>query len=314
MFGHFHETKWRLDRSPAMAGDFRWQDGFIAVDWGTTNRRAWMVEADGRTHEILDDELGVLKVENGGFPVEIAAIRKRHGDKPILLGGMIGSNRGWIEAPYVAAPASLDGIVASIRWPEEAVGIVPGVSYRNGRDADVMRGEEVQIFGALAEGLAPRDGLLCHPGTHAKWVRMEGGAIGPFRSVMTGELFSTLSRHSILIDRLQDKVSANDDFRAGAEHGLAHDDLTAELFSIRARHLLGAGECDNASYASGLLIGVDVRIGLAFGGGGPVALIGRPDLTALYAEALKLAGRDASRIDGEHAFLLGARAIAERLR
>ncbi|MVO78062.1 2-oxo-3-deoxygalactonate kinase [Sphingomonas sp. MAH-20] len=313
MFGHFHETKWRLDRSPAMAGDFRWQNGFIAVDWGTTNRRAWMVAAGGQAHEILDDSLGVLKIEDGGFPAEIASIRQHHGEEPVLLAGMIGSNRGWIEAPYVPAPASLDAIVAAIRWPQDGVGIVPGVSYRSGRDADVMRGEEVQIFGALAEELAPRDGLLCHPGTHAKWVRMESGAIGPFRSVMTGELFSTLSRHGILIDRLQEDVFPNDDFRAGAEHGLAHDDLTAELFSIRARYLLGVGACDNASYASGLLIGADVRIGLAFGGTGPIALIGRPDLTALYAEALRLAGRDATQIDGEHAFLLGARAIAERL-
>jgi 2-dehydro-3-deoxygalactonokinase len=130
---------------------------------------------------------------------------------------------------------------------------------------------------------------------------------------MTGELFSTLSRHGILIDRLQDKVSVNDDFRAGAEHGLRHDDLTAELFSIRARYLLGVGECDSASYASGLLIGADVRIGLAFGGTGPIALIGRPDLTALYDAVLGLSGREATRIDGERAFLLGARAIAERL-
>jgi 2-dehydro-3-deoxygalactonokinase len=142
---------------------------------------------------------------------------------------------------------------------------------------------------------------------------MEGAAIGPFRSVMTGELFSTLSRHGILIDRLQDKVSVNDDFRAGAEHGLRHGDLTAELFSIRARYLLGVGERDSASYASGLLIGADVRIGLAFGGAGPIALIGRPDLTALYDAVLGLSGREATRIDGERAFLLGARAIAERL-
>jgi 2-dehydro-3-deoxygalactonokinase len=313
MFGHVHETKWRLDRSPAMAGSFRWSDGFIAVDWGTTNRRAWAVDPHGETHELLDDGLGVLKVEPGGFPFEVAALRRQHGDKPMLLAGMIGSNRGWIEAPYAAAPASLDEIIAAIRWPEEGVGIVPGVSYRDGRDADVMRGEEVQILGALAEGLVPPDGLLCHPGTHAKWVRMQDRAIGPFRSVMTGELFSTLSRHGILVDRLQGQVAPDDDFRAGAEHGLHHDDLTAELFSIRARYLLGVGECDGASYASGLLIGTDARIGLAFGGEGPVALIGRPDLTALYAEALKLAGREATQIDGEYAFLLGARAIAERL-
>lgn len=294
-------------------GDFRWHDGFIAVDWGTTNRRAWMVEPDGTAHDLLEDGLGVLKVEPGGFPKEIAAIRERHGARPMLLAGMIGSNRGWIEAAYVPAPATLDQIIAAMHWPEDGVSIVPGVSYRAGRDADVMRGEEVQIFGARATGLVPPDGLLCHPGTHAKWVRIRDDAIGPFRTVMTGELFSTLARHGILMDRLQGEVSTSDNFRAGAEHGLACDDLSAELFSIRARYLLNVGECDDASYASGLLIGADVRIGLAFGGEGPVALVGRPDLTALYAEALKLAGRKSAEIDGERAFLLGAHAIAERL-
>lgn len=295
-----------------MAGNTDWASGFIAVDWGTTNRRAWAVESGGDARELLEDGHGVLKVEAGGFPAEIAGLRERFGSRPLLLAGMIGSNRGWIEAPYVAAPATLDQIVAATRCPEPGVAIVPGVSWRSGREADVMRGEEVQILGALAQGLIAPDSLLCHPGTHAKWVRMQGGAIGPFRTVMTGELFGILSRHGILQDRLQGPVAINDSFRAGADHGLRHDDLTAELFSIRARHLLGIAE-DSAAYASGLLIGTDVRVGLGFGGAGPVALIGRTDLTALYAEVLKRADRECRRIDGEQAFLLGARAIAERL-
>jgi 2-dehydro-3-deoxygalactonokinase len=295
-----------------MQGKGDWSQGFIAVDWGTTNRRAWAVEPDGSARDLLEDGLGVLKIEPGGFPAEIQKVRAQFGTKPMLLAGMIGSNRGWVEAPYVPAPASLDQLAAAVHRPGADVIIVPGVSYRADRDADVMRGEEVQILGALKEGLVPPDGLICHPGTHAKWVRMESSSIGRFRTVMTGELFSTLSRHGILMDRLQGEVTANDSFRAGAAHGLASDDLTAELFSIRARFLLGINE-DSASYASGLLIGTDVRIGLAFGGEGSVALIGRSDLTALYAEALKLAGRESTQLDGERAFILGARAIAEKL-
>lgn len=294
-----------------MACNKSWTDGFIAIDWGTTNRRVWSVDGTGASRDLLEDDMGVLKVA-GDFGDEIARLRDRFGAQPMLLAGMIGSNRGWVEAPYVPSPTGLDQLVAAIAWPQPDVGIVPGVSFCKNPDADVMRGEEVQIFGALAEGLIPANGLLCHPGTHAKWVRMREGAIGPFRSVMTGELFSILSKHGILQDRLQGKAVANDSFRAGAEHGLKHDDLTAELFSIRARHLLGIEE-DGTSYASGLLIGSDVRIGLAFGGDGPVALIGRPDLTALYAQALALAGRESSQIDGERAFLLGASAIAEKL-
>lgn len=296
-----------------MAGNFRWQDGFIAVDWGTTNRRAWAAEPDGGTRDLLEDGMGVLKVAPGGYTGEVDRLRALWPGRPLLLAGMVGSNRGWVDAGYVPAPANLDAVIGSLQRPAPGVVIVPGVSWRDGRRADVMRGEEVQIFGALAEGLAAPDGLLCHPGTHAKWVRMHNGAIGPFRTVMTGELFSMLSRHGILQDRLSGEVTPNDSFRAGAEHGLHRDDLTAELFSIRARYLLKVGTCDDASYASGLLIGTDVRTGLAFGGEGPVALIGRPDLTALYAEALRLAGRETTRIDGERAFLLGARAIAERL-
>lgn len=272
-----------------------------------------MVEPGGGMREILDDGLGVLKVAPGAYTGEIDKLRALGPGRPLLLAGMVGSNRGWVDAGYVPAPTGIDAVLGALQRPAPGVVIVPGVSWRDGTAADVMRGEEVQIFGAVAKGLAHPDGLLCHPGTHAKWVRMQGGAIGPFRTVMTGELFSMLSRHGILQDRLSGQVTPSDNFRAGAEHGLSRDDLTAELFSIRARYLLNVGGCDDASYASGLLIGADVRIGLAFGGTGPVALIGRQDLTALYAEVLKLAGREASQIDGERAFLLGARAIAERL-
>jgi 2-dehydro-3-deoxygalactonokinase len=291
-----------------MAGPANWQNGFIAVDWGTTNRRAWAVDPDGATRDLLEDGMGVLKVAPGGYTAEIDKLRALWPGRPMLLAGMVGSNRGWIEASYVPAPAGLEEIIGALLHPAPDVVIIPGVSWRDGGTADVMRGEEVQLLGA-----APRDGLVCHPGTHAKWVRMQGGSIGPFRTVMTGELFSMLSRHGILQDRLSGKVTANDSFRAGAQHGLECDDLTAELFSIRARHLLNVGECDDASYASGLLIGTDVRIGLAHGADSPVTLIGRPDLTALYAAALTLAGRSSTEVDGERAFLLGARAIAEKL-
>jgi 2-dehydro-3-deoxygalactonokinase len=295
-----------------MAGSADWRHGFIAVDWGTTNRRAWGVSADGEARDLLEDSMGVLKVAPGGYTGEIDRLRALWPGRPLLLGGMVGSNRGWVEAPYVPAPADLDALVSALKRPGGDVAIVPGVSWRDGNDADVMRGEEVQLLGAVAAGMVPAEGPACHPGTHCKWARMDKGAIGPFRTVMTGELFAMLSRHGILQDRLSGEVTVNDDFRRGAEHGLQHGDLTAELFSIRARYLLGMEE-DSASYASGLLIGTDVRIGLEFVGPGPVALIGRPDLTALYAEALRLAGRESSELDGERAFVLGARAVVERL-
>ena len=85
-----------------------WAEGFIAVDWGTTNRRGYRIGADGALADSFEDEKGVLSVPAGGFPAAVAEIRDRLGDWPILFAGMVGSNRGWVEAPYVACPAGTE--------------------------------------------------------------------------------------------------------------------------------------------------------------------------------------------------------------
>lgn len=289
------------------------RDGYIAVDWGTTNRRAYLVASDGRVADSFEDERGLMAVPKGGFDAAAAEIRSRLGDLPMLLAGMVGSNRGWREAPYVPCPAGADGLVANILWIEPGrTGIVPGVC-QGAPDQDVMRGEEVQVLGAVAAGQVPPDGLLCHPGTHAKWIRMEGGRIAAFNTMITGELFSLIRKHSILGEQLAGDVAADDDFRRGAAEGLAGKDLLSTLFGIRARHVLGVSDGSAASYASGLLIGSDVRAGLTLGGEGPVVLIGRPDLCVLYAEALKAAGRETVEVDGAAAFLAGIHLLTEML-
>jgi 2-keto-3-deoxy-galactonokinase len=296
-----------------MSQSMHWTDGFIAVDWGTTNRRGYRIEA-GRCADEFEDHKGVLSIPAGGFADAIAEIRQRLGDKPLLLAGMIGSDRGWVEAPYVPCPADLDSLVAGLVRPSDREAIVPGVSYVGDGRADVMRGEEVQLLGAATAGLIPADCLVCHPGTHNKWVTVTKGRLALFRTVMTGELFNLLREHSILADLLQGEIAPNHAFRAGAHHALSHDDTQAELFSVRARVLLGTAPREQAaSYASGLLIGSDVRIGLGCGSPGKVMVMGRPELTALYAAALDEAGRDAVELDGEQSFVAGAAQIAERM-
>ena len=292
----------------------RWPDGFIAVDWGTTNRRAYRVGPSGSCDAEFEDGQGVLSVPAGGFPDAVAEIRRRLGDLPLLLGGMIGSNRGWVEAPYVRCPAGLDDLAANLAWPGEREAIVPGVAFLGNGRADVMRGEEVQLLGAVAAGEVPEDTLVCHPGTHNKWVVVEAGRISSFRTVMTGELFSLLRQHSILADLLKTDAEPDEAFGRGVRHGLDQDDLTSELFGVRARVLLGeARREDAASYTSGLLIGADVRIGLSGNGAATVCVMGRPELTRLYAAAIREAGRDANELDGEQSFLEGIRAIATRI-
>ena len=292
----------------------RWADGFIAVDWGTTNRRAYLIDGSGQCTNEFEDRKGVLSVAAGAFPDAVSEIRQRLGDKPLLLAGMVGSNRGWKEARYVPCPAGLDDLAAALVWAGEREAIVPGVSYSKNDRADVMRGEEVQLLGAIAAGSVDPDGLVCHPGTHNKWATLREGKISEFRTVMTGELFSLLKDHSILSDLLQSPVELNESFRAAARHAITHEALPADLFSVRSRVLLGQAEKeDAASYASGLLIGADVRVGLSYPTGANIAVIGRPELTCLYATAIAEAGRTAVELDGERSFLAGIHEIAKRI-
>ncbi len=242
----------------------RWAEGLIAVDWGTTNRRGYRIDAGGAVTGEAEDDQGILSIRPDGFPEATESLRQQLGDLPLLMAGMVGSNRGWIEAPYVPCPAGLDELAERLIWAEpERIAIVPGVSYLADGRADVMRGEEVQLLGAIAEAWLPPDAIVCHPGTHNKWAWVEGGRITSFRTVMTGEIFNLLREHSILADLLAGPAAADTAFEDGVRHGLASNDLLAELFSVRARVLLGAAARESAaSYTSGLLIGSDLRIGL----------------------------------------------------
>ena len=292
----------------------RWANGFIAVDWGTTNRRAYLIDSSGKRSDEFEDGKGVLSVPSGGFPAAIAEIRDKLGDKPLLLAGMVGSNRGWKEAPYVPCPAGVDELVSGLVWAGEREAIVPGVSYIGDGRADVMRGEEVQLLGGVAAGLVDSNALVCHPGTHNKWTVLHQGKIQSFRTVMTGELFGLLKDHSILADLLKGPVEVDDVFKSAAKHAVFNESLPAELFSIRASVLLGQMKKEHApSFASGLLIGTDVRIGLTVPTGAEVVVMARPELTRLYVAALAQADRQSVELDGEQCFLAGIHEIAKRI-
>ncbi len=283
----------------------------LAVDWGTTNRRLFHIDGTGAVVDRDSDDHGILSVSD--FPAEISALRARAGGVPLLLAGMVGSNRGWVEAPYVPAPAGLDAIAAALVQPQPGVFIVPGVRFDDAAHPDIMRGEEVQFIGAMALGLIG-DGLACFPGTHSKWIEVEDGRIARFRTIMTGDLLAALKARSILTDLLDHEPGLDDAFIDGVDHAIDTADLTAELFTVRARVITGGlAAGDAASRISGLLIGTDVRIGLGRLRADVVPVIGTPALTARFALALNRAGRETVAIDGEAAFIAGAAALAARL-
>lgn len=288
-------------------------EALIAVDWGTTNRRAYRVERDGRTSASLADDCGITALAAEAFPQEIAQLRDRLGDLPVYMAGMVGSNRGWIEVPYAPCPAGLADLRSALCWVEAGrTAIVPGLSLADAARPDVMRGEETQAFGALAAGLIGNNALLCHPGTHCKWAEMRNGRLTRFHTAMTGEMFSLLAEHSILAPQLAAPVAVDASFSGGVEAALGGADLLSSLFAVRARAALHQPDPHAASWVSGLLIGLDVRAALAHlpGGVDSVAIIGSAELAALYTAAINMAGRRAEALDAAHCFTAGIAAIA----
>jgi 2-dehydro-3-deoxygalactonokinase len=236
---------------------------------------------------------------------------------PAILCGMIGSNLGWTVAPYVDCPAGLPDLAAGLAAVEAHaawVRIVPGLRCQGLAGApDVMRGEETQLLGWAAQHPERARGrqVVCHPGTHAKWVLIEDGRVVRFVTAMTGELFAVLSRHSVLkSDAPPDDLAAFDEGLAAAGDGAA---LAARLFTARAR-VVGGGKpaVSTPSYLSGLLIGAEVAavpqlLGIA--PDEPVTLLGDATLCGFYKRALDRRGVRNETFDGEAAALAGLFAL-----
>lgn len=281
---------------------------FIAIDWGTTNRRVYLIE-HGRVIRSERDDRGVSAMVPDSYGAEIHAIRDRFGNLSILCAGMIGSTVGWRTAPYVPAPAACQDLANALLDVGDAVSIVPGVMTTEPAHADVMRGEEVQILGAALAGLVPPDALVCQPGTHCKWARLSGGRLAGFTTAMTGELFALLRTHSLIAPQLQGSIEPDASFLQGVAEARRRD-LAASLFGIRTASVLGLrGDAEAAAYASGLLIGSDVAARLTEHDDAQIHILGDEALAALYATAIRAWGRNAQTIDSHAAFVAGIVAI-----
>lgn len=269
----------------------------VAIDWGTSSLRGALLDAEGRVLEEQSHPRGILTVPPGDFPEVFESLfgewMRPRGSR-CLISGMAGSKQGWLEAPYCACPAGKvevgNGIVDIEATAERTISMVPGLSDEHDGVPDVMRGEEVQIFGAMA--LTGRDeGVFVLPGTHNKWVMVRKGRITGFRTFMTGEFYALLSQHSILA-RMLDATAPLDEaaFLQGVTQtdngqGLLHNAFGARSLPLFER----MPRAEVASYLSGLLIGEELRT-QSLHGIGDVVLIGSPALTERYALALRTMG------------------------
>jgi len=290
--------------------------GWLAVDWGTTNVRAWRLTARGEVEDRAEFPLGVGRLAAGEAAARFQTVirpRLEAQSLPALLCGMIGSTLGWALAPYVDCPASPDRLAAALIEVSPGVRIVPGLRCAGLAGPDVMRGEETQILGWLAAEPARRLGrrLLCLPGTHAKWVAVRDGVVERFVTAMTGELHSVLGAHSVL--KFSPGPHDADAFDRGVAAAGEGDALSARLFNARGLTLSGElAPASMASFVSGLLIGSEIaslQPRLAGDSGQSVDLIGDAGLCELYARAMSARGVASTLHDGDGCVLGGLKRI-----
>lgn len=298
-----------------MAGNAHW----VAVDWGTSNLRAWQIGAGGDVVASFSSPQGMGKLTPAEFPAVLEdLLAPVPGDAvDVLICGMAGARQGWKEAPYLDAPADLSHLVRSAVIPPMTSGrllprILPGVCLREPGAEDVMRGEETQLLGlsALQSGFS---GLVVMPGTHSKWALLDGRVLTRFSSAMTGEIFEVLKTHSVLRHSLGGDLAGPDrtqGFDAGLSLGLDRPErLTATLFKVRAGALLnGRSPAYSAGFLSGLLIGAEIGGQRDWIGTAEVPLIGSTALCALYVTAFERIGARARIVDATDATLAGLKA------
>lgn len=283
---------------------------WIAIDWGTTNFRAFLLCGNERLAQI-DHASGLLSVEKQQFAATLYTLLEpwlqQYGSVPIIMAGMVGSPQGWQEVPYVPQPCGVQNLVSGVRmlttpWGSQAW-IVPGVQgVSQYQQPDVMRGEEVQLLGLSALHPAKEHRVLL-PGTHSKHVHMADGKIVAFSTFMTGEIFSLLSQHSILGRDLPPQCENDAVFVFGVS--LAQQDVPFShlMFSTRTRRLAGEiPETHVLSYLSGLLIGYELS---TLAGEKNAWIVGTPTLTGRYQAAAEQMALELHPVNGDDCFVRG---------
>ena len=287
----------------------------IVVDWGTTNLRAYQCSADGAILERRSSPRGIKSLSRGDYPAVLLELLDSFPPEPgqqVYISGMAGSRNGWVEAPYCPLPADLNALKANLLpLPAPFNGyLIPGVRVvKEDNTSDVMRGEEIQIFGAL-HSLNLSSALLCLPGTHSKWVRVHDRQLCDFSTFMTGDLFQGLGQTILGCD--SEAAFSSSAFTTGLDSaGRVAGGLLHQLFTGRTLMLDGKITPEEvSSFVSGLLLGHELEQALKMRmGEEKVVLIGAERLCARYRTALDRQGVEATILSSALATCAGVAAL-----
>lgn len=294
----------------------------LGVDWGSTHRRAYWLDAQGTLLAKRHDDQGLL-ASQGRFAESLRSLAASGpplaSDARVLLSGAVGSAQGWVEVPYLDAPRTLADWARSAQRIDaglpQPVYIVPGCRWRDAHGTpDVMRGEETQLIGAVRLGAAHTESRWYSlPGTHGKWVLVDAGRITALHSYLTGELFALLTEHGMLAPLTREQIFDDGAFCGGVA-AAGESVLSHALFRCRAQVVSGDMPARQArSFLSGLLIGAEWHdMKLRWAGDLPqVWLVAASPLAQLHARAAQLFGIPLHCIDPDQAYVAALQAFIE---
>ncbi len=238
--------------------------------------------------------------------IQIGDWLKLNLDIRIIVSGMITSNLGWVETPYLSCPTDLhdisDNLVIHHIGKNRKIYFVPGISQLT-PSANIMRGEETEMF-----GLHSKDPLIAVlPGTHSKWIWMENEIISKFSTFMTGELFAALTKHTILGRLIREGyniVSFDEGVQEGFTRNTRNGGILSKLFTARAKPVLNKMDTDSIKdYISGLLLGTEIQeaLGSGFQSETKIIICGSNHLVKRYERALNNCGLNPEIIDKDTA-------------
>ena len=290
----------------------------IAADWGTSNLRVWGIDHEGKVVNTITNGKGMSSLMSSEFEPHLIGLienwlpEEKNAKCPIIICGMAGAKTGWKEAAYLKAPCPPINKEKIIQVETEdqriSVSIIPGIMQKS--PPDVMRGEETQIAGYLSKN-PDFDGIICLPGTHTKWVHISAGEIVSFKTFMTGEIFLSLSEHSILKSSVQSDDLDLTSFLEAFEDTYSNPALlSSKLFGLRAADLLENTSTKLLkSKLSGYLIGSELAGAKSYWLGQNIVMIGNDDLCILYQKALKKLGLNATIENTQNVTLYGLQQV-----
>ncbi|MFC7292864.1 2-dehydro-3-deoxygalactonokinase [Hirschia litorea] len=240
---------------------------FVAANWASNYFRAFLVNEDAAVIDQLSHDRGIIGLTRADMEDVIVHANKTL--KPtagFYLAGMVGSDMGWEKVPYCECPSTIDKLASnslSASIGNVDVSILPGLCVTNSSHGpDVMRGEEVELFGALnlLDGLNEGTKFIVLAGRHSKWVKLENGKIVDFLTSMSGELFDSLRDKGLLSALMKNQPQLDDAFWGGLLSTKKRPvGLGRELFGVRAKVMTGALDKEKtSSYAHGLFLGAEI--------------------------------------------------------